>query len=353
MVKAMGRLEAKHYERQEDGAVQCRLCPHFCLIQEGGSGFCRVRQNSGGTLHSINYALVSSCAVDPVEKKPLYHFHPGQRVLSVGTIGCNLACRFCQNWTISQAHRVSTVEVAPAQLVSRCLEAHRRDPACIGLAYTYSEPVVWYEYVMETAALAREAGLKNVLVTNGFINPEPWAELLPWVDAVNIDLKSFDNTFYEQVCSGLVDPVKVAVETAFKAGVHVEVTTLLIAGLNDGDEEVDALARWLAGLSASLPLHLSRYFPAHKMERPPTPVAVMKRAATVARRHLSYVYVGNVWGAGHNSTYCPGCGALLLRRHSLTLEENRLSDGACPQCSRQVAVTGGNHGETSGHSSWR
>lgn len=346
-------FEAKHYEGQEGGAVRCLLCPRLCLIREGESGFCRVRENLAGTLYSRNYALVSSCAVDPVEKKPLYHYYPGKRVLSVGTIGCNLACRFCQNWTISQDHRVSTVEAAPSTLVSQCLEEQRKDPACIGLAYTYSEPVVWYEYVMETARLARKAGLKNILVTNGFINLQAWAELLPWVDALNIDVKSFDDTFYQQVCSGRVGPVEAAVETAVKAGAHVEVTTLVIAGLNDGEEEVAALARWLAGLNAGLPLHLSRYFPAFKLECPPTPVAAMKRVAAVARRHLSYVYVGNVWGAEHNSTYCPGCGELLLRRHSLTLEENRLSDGACPRCGRQVAVTGGDHGETSGHSPGR
>lgn len=346
-------MEAEYYQGQEGGNVCCLLCPRHCLIREGETGFCRVRENLGGILYSKNYALVSSCAVDPVEKKPLYHFYPGKRVLSVGTLGCNLACRFCQNWAISQDHRVSTVEVAPAGLVSQCLEARRKDPACIGLAYTYSEPVVWYEYVMETAPLARQAGLKNVLVTNGFINPEPWARLLPWVDALNIDVKGFNDVFYGQMCSGLVEPVKAAVESAVKAGAHVEVTTLLIAGLNDGEEEIDALAHWLARLDVDIPLHLSRYFPAYMLECPPTPVAAMKRAAAVARRHLSYVYVGNVWGTEHNSTYCPGCGALLLRRHSLTLEENRLSDGACPRCSRQVAVTGGDHGETAGHSPGR
>jgi len=341
------------YQKVEKGAVQCLLCPRLCLIREGLTGFCRVRQNQKGKLYSQNYALVSSCAMDPVEKKPLYHFYPGRRVLSVGTVGCNLTCRFCQNWTISQAHHVETMELTPDQLVTSCQRRRRQDPGCIGLAYTYSEPMVWYEYVMDTAMLASKDGLKNVLVTNGFINPDPLANLLPWVDAMNIDVKSFSADFYSQVCSGELEPVQATVEAAVRAGVHVEVTTLLIEGLNDDEREIEALASWLAALNADLPLHLSRYFPAFEMERPPTSVAAMQGAAAVARRHLSYVYLGNVWGSEHNSTYCPRCKELVLRRHSLTLEENRLQGSACPQCGLAVVVTGGEHEETSGNSPGR
>ncbi|MEW6524848.1 MAG: AmmeMemoRadiSam system radical SAM enzyme [Bacillota bacterium] len=342
--------EARHYEPTADRSVKCRLCPKLCLVREGKTGVCRVRQNLEGKLYSQNYARISSYAVDPIEKKPLYHFYPGTRVLSVGTVGCNFTCQFCQNWTITHDDRATTVELTPDQLVYRCQKEQGRDPGCIGIAYTYSEPLVWYEYVTDTAALAKDHGLKNILVTNGSINPGPLASLLPLVDAMNIDVKSFDAGYYARICSGLLEPVKSTVEEAVRAGVHVEVTTLLVEDLNDDDEEVEALARWLAGLNADLPLHLSRYFPAFKMDNPPTSVKTMKRAAAIARRHLRYVYLGNVWGAENNSTHCPQCGALVLRRHSLTLEENLLVDGHCPECNLRVAVTGGNHEETTCHS---
>ncbi len=345
--------EARYYQPVGEGDVRCLLCPKECLVRPGRAGFCRVRKNVGGRLVTTNFARVSSYAVDPIEKKPLYHYYPGSSVFSVGTVGCNFACRYCQNWTIAHDVSAPTVELGPEELVARCVGYRRRDRRCIGIAYTYSEPVVWYEYVLEAATLARRAGLKNILVTNGSINQEPLGELLACTDAMNIDVKSFDNGYYTRICSGLLAPVKCTVETGLRLGVHVEVTTLIVSGLNDSDGEVAALAAWLGALNPDVPLHLARYFPNYKLDLPATRTEDLERLAEVAREHLHYVYLGNVWGAGGNSTYCPGCGALLLRRHGLALEESRLREGRCPECETAIAIRGGPDEEAPGSSPGR
>jgi pyruvate formate lyase activating enzyme len=295
--------EAMHYTRRDDGRALCHLCPHGCVIGEGQAGLCRVRRNRGGMLWATNYGVVSSCGLDPIEKKPLYHFHPGSSILSVGTYGCNLACAFCQNWEISQRGAAEGVEEADGEgLVSpeRLVEAARREAAGprgnIGLAYTYSEPFIWYEYVIEASRLARAAGLKNVLVTNGFVAEGPLRELLPYVNAMNIDVKAFTEDCYRRTCRGALAPVKRTVELARAAGVHVELTNLLIPTLNDSDEEIGALVAWVESVDRAIPLHFSRYFPHHKLDLPPTPPATLRRAREIARARLPYVYLGNVPG---------------------------------------------------------
>ena len=283
--------QAMFYEKIENGKVYCSLCPHNCIIKPDGKGICGARKNVGGELFSLNYARLASLSLDPIEKKPLYRFHPGSRILSAGTFGCNLKCSFCQNWSI--AHRdAETVELLPEQLVEKAFEA--RKAGNIGLAYTYNEPSIWYEYVFDTAVLAREKGLYNVLVTNGFIGEEALLKLLPFIDAMNIDVKAFTDGFYKEICKGSLEHVMKTVEKA-APGCHVEVTTLVIPGLNDSMEEIDKLAAWLAAISPGIPLHLTRFFPNYHMtDRPPTPVETLLQAREKALRRLEYVYVGNV-----------------------------------------------------------
>ena len=282
-------MRKAQYWRSEGTSVRCLLCPHACVLAAGSTGRCRVRRNENGELVSLNYGEVSSMALDPVEKKPLYHFFPGKKVLSAGTWGCNFHCRFCQNWEIAHGDP-AFVSTSPDRLAELAAE---QGPLNIGVAFTYSEPVVWFEYVCDAAAAVKKRGMKNVLVTNGFINPEPLADLLPLIDAMNIDVKAFRAPFYQNVCKGELEAVKRTVETA--AGhCHVEVTTLVIPGLNDEDDEIVALARWLASIDPEIPLHLSRYFPRYKFELPATPVERLQRARAIAGQYLHNVYVGNV-----------------------------------------------------------
>lgn len=327
---------ALYWEKAENNKVQCRLCPQLCVIAEGRRGFCRVRANREGQLFTLNYGRCSSYGMDPIEKKPLYHFYPGHNIFSVGTVGCNLRCGFCQNWTIAHGDP-ETVEVSPELLVEAA--AREKTNGNIGIAYTYSEPLMWYEFVLDTARLAHAKGLKNVLVTNGFINPEPMEDLLPYIDAMNIDVKAFRDEYYNTTCAGELHPVKATVEKVF-AKCHVEITTLLVTGLNDSEEEIGELADWLAGLSPDIPLHLSRYFPNYKMDLPPTPLETMERAREVAMRKLNYVYLGNVQDEKARNTYCPECGELLIKRSGYYTEVTNLTGGKCAKCGRETGIAG-------------
>lgn len=290
---------------------------------------------------TLGYGFCSSLAMDPIEKKPLYHFYPGSSILSVGTVGCNFACEFCQNWEISQA-TISEGELEdrylPAETLARIAEKER-DRGCVGIAYTYSEPVVWYEYILDAAHRAHQRGLRNVLVTNGYIEPEPFKELLPWVDALNIDVKGFSEDFYRRIVHGRRDPVLRTVEAAVQAGKHVEVTTLLVTGLNDNKEEIDQLVDWLAALSPALPLHFSRYFPGHRLDRPPTPVRTLIEARNRAREKLFYVYLGNVPGGEGSDTLCPQCGQTLIRRLGYHTTVVGLEGSKCSRCGRPAEIT--------------
>ena len=286
-----GTKLAMYFDKIEDSKVRCCLCPHNCVIKEGAVGVCRVRKNIGGDLYSLNYAKITSISLDPIEKKPLYHFHPGSRILSAGTFGCNLKCPFCQNWSI--AHRYAdTIEMSSSRLVDKALETVKNGN--IGIAYTYNEPSIWYEYVYDTVRLAKEKGLANVLVTNGFISREPLEQLLPYIDAMNIDLKAFTVSFYNNICKGSLGNVKETIAAAY-GSCHIEVTTLVIPGLNDSVDEIGELASWLASISREIPLHLSRFFPNYKMDdKPPTPLDILDRARNKAAEYLKNVYLGNV-----------------------------------------------------------
>ena len=276
-----------------DAPITCTLCPHACRLRAGATGFCRARANVGGTIRAINYGRLTALALDPIEKKPLYHFYPNSNILSVGSFGCNLACRFCQNAGIAAADaHIETENVTPAQLAALAEELRHQPRGNIGVAFTYNEPLVSYEYIMDTAPLLHAAGLKVVLVTNGMICTEPLARLLPHIDAMNIDLKAWRTDTYRRL-GGDLAAVKSTIANAVAHGVHVEVTTLVVPGISDRTEDMDEEAQWLAALSPDLPLHISRYFPRHRMSAPPTPIADIDRLTAIARRHLRHVHRGN------------------------------------------------------------
>lgn len=321
--------------RAEGERIACGLCPHACRIADGNTGVCRVRRNVAGTLRSLNYGQVTSAALDPVEKKPLYHFYPGSLILSLGTWGCNLSCRFCQNWQISQGSPRAQ-HVSPQLAVEHALELRSRGN--IGIAYTYSEPIVWYEYVLDTARLARAAGLKNVLVTNGLIEEEPLRELLPLVDAMNVDIKSISDDFYRRLCG--ISSGRAARRTVELAWGHcaVEITNLLVTDANDAEDDVRALVDWAASVSPFLPLHFSRYRPEYRHTSPPTPVDRIQRAIQIAREKLHYVYAGNILLDGASDTLCPSCGAVAVARSGYDVHSRLTGDGRCPGCGGDVHV---------------
>ena len=331
-----GNVEVFFYEKGEEGRTFCKVCPQFCNIGPGKRGFCRVRENRDGVLYATNYGLCTAYAMDPIEKKPLYHFHPGSLILSLGTLGCNLRCGFCQNWEIAHGDPRS-VYLSPREAVGAALAARREGRECVGLAYTYSEPFMWYEYVYDTAILAREKGLKNVLVTNGYVNPDPLRKLLPYIDAMNIDVKAFTDKFYHKTCAGRLDPVLKTVEAA--AGeCHVEITTLLVTGLNDSPEEVKSLARWLSGIRRDIPLHFSRYFPNYKFDLSPTPRETMIMARDTALEYLDYVYIGNAPELDGGKTKCPDCSSVLIDRRGYQTRVAGLEGDICAGCGRKVNV---------------
>lgn len=281
--------EALYYEKIGGRRVRCHLCPYECQIPSGGRGACGVRQNEDGVLYSLVYGKTTGVALDPIEKKPLYRYHPGERVLSLGTRGCNLHCEFCQNWHISQELGCPTENITSEEVVERA-----KGFGSFGIAYTYNEPFIWYEFVFDTAKLAREKGLENVLVTNGYVNIEPLKGMLPYIDAMNIDLKAFDEDFYEKVCRGSLKPVLDVIKISAKH-CHVELTNLIIPTLNDSEAMIRKMVDWIYdNLGPEVPLHISRYFPCYKMDLPPTPAETLKKAEGIAREKLKYVYIGNV-----------------------------------------------------------
>ncbi|MCL2336209.1 MAG: AmmeMemoRadiSam system radical SAM enzyme [Firmicutes bacterium] len=319
------------------GRADCLVCPRLCHIPPGRRGFCRVRENRDGVLYAVNYGQCAAQALDPMEKKPLYHFYPGSLILSLGAAGCNLHCGFCQNWQLAQGDPPA-VYLAPEQAVALALRQQEAGHPCVGLAYTYSEPFMWYEYVYDTAILARQAGLKNVLVTNGYINEAPLLALLPYIDAMNIDVKAFTDDFYHRHCAGSLAPVLHTVETAVKRHCHVEITTLLVPGLNDSEAEVARLSGWLAALHPEIPLHFSRYFPNYRMHLPPTPLESLSRARETALQKLRYVYIGNAPELDASDTGCPGCGKLLIRRHGYSVRSEAITGGRCPACGEKINI---------------
>ena len=316
-----------------DGRISCLLCPHLCRIPADGHGVCGVRFNRAGRLTLPFYGRISSLAVDPIEKKPLYHFHPGARILSAGFVGCSLRCKFCQNWQISQGTKAATEFMDPDTLVDTALRE-----GSFGIAYTYSEPLIHAEYLVDTAAAARRAGLKNVLVSNGYLNPEPAAAVLALMDAANIDLKAFDDGFYGKETGGSLEDVKRFITQAAPL-VHLEVTTLVIPSKNDTGEQIEGIARFIAALDARIPLHLSAYHPQYEYDIPQTPASTIHALVDVARRHLPHVYAGNV-GGGASDTVCEGCGNVLVHRVGYSVRVTGIKNGSCAACGAPSPVIG-------------
>lgn len=321
--------EALFYEKLKDNTVRCKLCFHECKLKKGQTGFCLARRNIEGKLVADTYGKLVAAHVDPIEKKPLYHFHPGEAILSVAANGCNLACPFCQNAEIAR-HRSRFREATPQELIQMAIKQ-----ASKGIAYTYTEPLVWYEYLLDSSKLAREAGLYNVIVTNGIINEEPLRDLLPYLDAANIDFKG-DEEFYREVVKGDRESTMRTIRLLHEAGVHVEITNLLIPDVNDSPEQIEDLISFIESLDSTIPLHISRYFPYGSYNVPPTPVKTMLRVYEQTHARLPYVYLGNIVLLEGQNTLCPDCGALLVRRRGYGTEVGTVKKNRCPVCGREV-----------------
>jgi pyruvate formate lyase activating enzyme len=331
---------AKLYQKLNQGLLKCQACSWYCKIASGKTGICRTRINKNGKLYSLVYGEVVGPTLDPVEKKPLYHFLPGTSLLSFGTVGCNFACEFCQNWQQSQAPKISNFQFPISKLTPRQLVDLALKLQASGLAYTYNEPAVFVEFCHDTAVLAKKKGLTNVFVSNGFESAETFTYLKKYLDAINIDLKSFSPKFYQTICHAQIRPVKENIKKYFLSGIETEVTTLIIPGFNDSVKELTAAAGFLAKISLDIPWHLSRFHPDYKMTAvPATPYSALRRGYQIGKKAgLNYVYLGNVADPEHSATVCPKCHTLLISRDHYIGEIINLNPktGRCKQCGRKI-----------------
>ncbi|QWV95194.1 AmmeMemoRadiSam system radical SAM enzyme [Geomonas oryzisoli] len=326
--------EAMFYQRMDGERVRCGLCRFGCLIASGQRGRCRVRENRGGVLYTLVYGNLVAEHVDPIEKKPLFHLLPGSRSYSVATVGCNFRCLHCQNYTIAQPDEENVERsgsfVEPRTVVERALAT-----GCRSIAYTYTEPTIFFEYAYETAQLAKAAGLKNIFVTNGYITSEALAAIAPYLDAANIDLKGFTDSFYREVVGAALGEVLDCIRDYKRQGIWVELTTLVIPNRNDSEAELRDLARFIADeVGVETPWHVTQFYPTHRLtDQPRTPVATLRNARRIGQEAgLRYVYEGNVPGEGGENSYCSFCGALLIKRLGYLVEKNLLCNGNCPGC---------------------
>ena len=336
------RHEAWLYEAYPDGRVRCHLCGHHCWISEGKEGVCRVRKNVGGSLYTLSYGQIISQHIDPIEKKPLYHFYPGTTAYSIATQGCNFRCRWCQNWQISQIEQgqrlVVDREVTPEQIVAAAQYAGSRS-----IAYTYTEPTVFFEYAYDTARLAHTVGVANVYVTNGYMSEDMLSVFRPYLDAANVDLKAFNEKTYQRYVGARLQPVLDTLVRMKHLGIWVEVTTLVIPGINDDSGELRDVATFVVQeLGSDTPWHISRFFPTYQMtDRPPTPVRTLRRAREIGLEEgLHHIYVGNVLEPGSNDTVCPTCERALIRRYGYAVSVEGIQDGCCVDCGTPVAGVG-------------
>ncbi len=331
------KKEAILYEKL-DGVLNCHVCNRQCVISEGKVGFCGMRQNDNGKMYSLNYASASSVAVDPIEKKPLYHFYPGSLSFSLGSVGCNFRCPYCQNWSISQAtlEEIGTNDILPEDAIKMALENH-----CQSISWTYNEPTMWFEYTYDSAKLAQKNDLKTVYVTNGYMSQECLDIIAPYLDAANVDLKGMSDIFYKELCQARLEPVLENIQTMHDKGIHLEITNLMIPGHNDSEEDLKALVEFVANVDVKIPLHLTRFYPNYKMNQtPPTPVKTLEKAQKMATKAgLKYVYVGNVPGSDWENTKCPECSEVLIKRDGFSIGSNNLKkDKKCPECGAKIDI---------------
>lgn len=330
--------EAMLYEELAEGKVKCNLCAHRCIIAPSKKGICCVRQNTDGILYTLVYGKTTALNVDPIEKKPLYHFYPGSKALSLATIGCNFKCTFCQNHEISQASKkdwdgTGGREILPSQIVELALKYK-----CRSISYTYTEPTIYFEYAYDIAQLASKEGLENNFVTNGFMTEEALNTISPYLHAANVDLKCFKDETYETVMGGRLQPVLDTLKLMKKLNIWIEVTTLIIPTVNDSDEELNQIAEFIAGLGTETPWHVSRFHPDYDLSNiPPTPVETIKKAREIGKKAgLRYVYTGNIlWDKGE-ATYCYKCGEALIERTGFSIDKNSINKSCCPSCKTVV-----------------
>jgi pyruvate formate lyase activating enzyme len=332
--------EAMLYKKEEDDKVSCFLCNHHCLIPDGKFGICNVRENRGGILYTHAYGELIAQNIDPIEKKPLYHFLPGSKSFSIAAIGCNFQCGFCQNWQISQVKEAKAMglrsqEVEPEEVVKQAKRSGSKS-----ISYTYSEPTIFFEYAYEISQLAKKDGLSNVFVTNGYMTEEMIHTIHPYLDAANVDLKSFRDDFYRKICKGRLAPVLKSIELMKKLNIWIEVTTLVVPGQNDSEEELKKIANFLAQLDTSIPWHISRFYPQYEMEDlEGTPLEILNQAYRIGKdAGLRYVYLGNV-GEG-NHTYCYQCHRLLIERSGFSIGAYQVKEGRCPDCNSPIDGVG-------------
>jgi pyruvate formate lyase activating enzyme len=330
--------EAMLYEKIGDKKVQCNLCAHQCKINDGKKGICLVRENKDGTLYTLVYGRIISQNVDPIEKKPLFNFYPGTTAYSIATVGCNFKCQFCQNWEISHMvrdeHLIMGNEASPELIVENAKRYGSKS-----IAYTYTEPTIFFEYAYDTAKLAHESDIKNVFVTNGYMTEEAIKKIEPYLDAANVDLKSFSDDFYRKLCGAKLQPVLDALKLMKKLGIWVEVTTLIIPTLNDSSEELREIAKFIFNeLGEETPWHISRFYPAYKLrDKPPTPIETIHKAREIGLNEgLKYVYEGNVPGSTGENTYCPNCKNLVIQRWGYNILKKNIKDGICQHCNYKI-----------------
>ncbi len=336
LADTLASVEARHYKKLPEGGIECGICPRKCRITDLERGYCGTRENRGDTYYTLVYGRPCSLNIDPIEKKPLFHFHPGTSAFSLATAGCNVNCKFCQNWEISQVRPEQTknIDLPPLEAVRLC-----RDQNVPTIAYTYSEPVIFYEYMYDIAEAGHRDGINSVMITGGYIQSDPLKELLPHLDAIKVDLKGMREDYYKDVVHGELKPVLDALVQIKKSGCWLEVVYLIVPTLNDTDREFTDLARWIkANLGVDTPLHFSRFYPMYLLDNlPPTPQETLERALSISKAEgLEYVYLGNLPGHVAESTYCPGCGKVLIKRRGYRIAANNLKGNQCPDCGRVI-----------------
>jgi pyruvate formate lyase activating enzyme len=332
----LSHVEAMFYKKLDGTAIECQLCPRKCLVTDLERGYCGVRENQGGEYYTLVHSRACAMNIDPIEKKPLFHFHPGTAAFSIATAGCNVNCKFCQNWDISQVRpeQVTNVELPPDEIVRIC-----RQRSVPTVAYTYSEPVIFYEYMYDTCIEGRKHGIKNVMITGGYIEREPLKKIIPVMDAIKVDLKSYSEQYYKDVVNGELQPVLDALKIMHGEGIWLEIVYLVVPTMNDSTKELTDLCNWIrTNLSEDVPVHFTRFHPTYLMTNlPSTPVKTLEKAYDIAKQSgLKYPYIGNVPGHSAEHTYCPYCGEVIIKRSGFRINKNNLKDGKCSKCDTSI-----------------